>query len=73
MVPVSVNASESWDELCYELGYDAGQFRPFLQEDYDLRGDEADGDKEYYDGFIAGCIDANNTRLVCEQATISIG
>ena len=23
----------------------------------------------YYDGFIDGCMDANNSREVCEQAT----
>ena len=51
---------------CYSDGIDAGQNGEFSQELYEFCEEYGD---EYYDGFINGCMDAGNSRDVCEQAT----
>jgi hypothetical protein len=60
---------ESWNDSCYDAGYDDGQNGPFSEPTWDHCGDEEGGDDAYYDGFIDGCMDADNSREVCEQAT----
>jgi hypothetical protein len=60
---------DGWNDSCYNTGYDDGQNGPFNDGTYDHCGNEESGDDAYYDGFIAGCMDADNTRDVCEQAT----
>jgi hypothetical protein len=51
--------------LCYDVGHDDG-----LVSSFDDGGcGDGNQDEAYYDGFIAGCMDADNTRGVCEQAT----
>ena len=64
----NVFASNEWNDSCYDAGYDDGQYGPFEPGTYDHCGDEG-GDVSYYNGFIEGCMDANNARDVCEQAT----
>jgi hypothetical protein len=61
--------SEGSNDSCRDSGYRAGRDGPFSQETYDHCGDEYDGDRSYLDGFIDGCMDAGNTRDVCESAT----
>jgi len=41
--------------LCYDVGHDGCG--------------NGNQDEAHYDGFMAGCVDANNSREVCEQAT----
>jgi hypothetical protein len=53
---------------CYSDGIDAGQSDQFNQGLYETCQGIGGGD-EYYDGFIEGCMDADNSREVCEQAT----
>ena len=48
---------------CQGDGYETGQDGSFSQELYDMCGEP------YYDGFIEGCMDADNSRETCEQAT----
>ena len=64
-----VSAGNEWNNSCGDAGYDDGQNGPFSQPTYDHCGDEEGGDDAYFNGFINGCIDAGNTRDVCEQAT----
>ena len=64
-----VYAGDEWNRSCKEAGYNDGQNGPFSQPTYDHCGDEEGGDVPYYNGFIEGCMDANNSRDVCEQAT----
>jgi hypothetical protein len=64
-----VRAGNEWNDSCRDAGYDDGQYGPFSQPTYDHCGDEAGGDDAYYSGCIEGCMDADNTRDVCEQAT----
>jgi hypothetical protein len=63
------DGGEEWDDSCRDLGYDDGQNGSFAQGTYDHCGDETGGDDAYFNGFIEGCMDAGNTRDVCEQAT----
>lgn len=58
-----------WNDSCRDAGYDDGQNGPFSQPTYDHCGDEQGGDVSYYNGFIEGCMEADNTRDVCESAT----
>jgi hypothetical protein len=58
-----------WNDSCRDAGYHDGQNGPFSQPTYDHCGDEQSGDVSYYNGFIEGCMDADNTRDVCESAT----
>jgi hypothetical protein len=51
---------------CQGDGYEAGQNGEFSQELYEFCEEYGD---EYYDGFINGCMDAGNSRDVCEHAT----
>ena len=51
-------------ETCYGAGYDDGKNREFNTSVYN---DNCYG--EYSDGFIDGCMSADNTRDVCESAT----
>jgi hypothetical protein len=44
---------------CGNEGYDDGQDGPFNQETFDKCGDQ------YYDAFIEGCVNADNTREIC--------
>ena len=69
MIDANVYASSEWNDSCYDAGYDDGQNNPFNHDTYDNCADEDGGDQAYYDGFIVGCLDANNSRDVCEQAT----
>jgi len=59
----------AWYDTCYASGYKAGQNGPFSRETYDHCGDEDNGDDAYYNGFINGCIEVDNTRDVCIFAT----
>ena len=65
----SGQASNDWNDSCYDAGYDDGQNGPFADGTWDHCGDEEGGDDAHYDGFIDGCMDADNSRDVCEQAT----
>lgn len=60
---------DEWDYSCYKSGFNAGQNGPFSQATYDHCGDEEGGDDAYYNGFINGCMKADNSEEVCEQAT----
>jgi hypothetical protein len=61
---------ESLNDSCRDTGFNDGQNGPFNSGTYDLCGDEANGDKEYYDGFMDGCMSVEgNTRDVCVSAT----
>ena len=61
---------ESLNDSCRETGFNDGQNGPFKGGTYDHCGNEANGDKAYYDGFIDGCMSVEgNTRDVCESAT----
>lgn len=51
--------------LCYDIGHDDGQNSAFDNGGCNI----GDGSGAYYDGFIAGCMDADNTKRVCELAT----
>jgi hypothetical protein len=53
---------------CEADGYEAGQDGPFSQELYNTCKEIGAGDA-YYDAFIEGCMDADNSRETCEQAT----
>jgi hypothetical protein len=53
-------------ETCYNDGYDDGQNNPF---DQDRNKGCDDYSQAYYDGFIEGCISADNTREICVSAT----
>lgn len=53
---------------CEADGYEAGQDGPFSQELYETCEEIGAGDR-YYDGFLEGCMDADNSREVCESAT----
>jgi hypothetical protein len=61
--------NEEQSDSCGSDGYNDGQNGPFDQNRYSGCGDEQGGDDAYYDGFIEGCMDADNSREVCEQAT----
>jgi len=50
-------------ETCYNEWYEDGQDGPFNQETFDKCGDQ------YYDAFIEGCVNADNTREICLSAT----
>jgi hypothetical protein len=50
-------------ESCHGIGYVDGQDNPFDQVMLDRCGDA------YYRGFIDGCVAANNTVEICDQAT----
>lgn len=62
-------AGNDWNDSCYDTGFSDGQNEPFSQATYDHCGDESGGADAYYDGFIDGCLAADNTRGVCESAT----
>jgi hypothetical protein len=63
------NELANWNDSCRNAGYDDGQNGPFARGTYDHYGEEAGGNDAYFNGFINGCLDAGNTRDVCEQAT----
>ena len=50
------------DETCHGIGYVDGQDNPFDQVMFARCG------SAYYDGFIDGCVAANNTVEICDQA-----
>jgi hypothetical protein len=50
-------------ETCYGIGYIDGKDNPFDKVMLDRCGDA------YYRGFIDGCVAANNTVEICDQAT----
>lgn len=58
-----------WNDPCYDAGYVDEQNYPFNHDTYDHCADEEGGDQAYYEGFIDGCMDADNSRDVCEQTT----
>jgi hypothetical protein len=71
LIPLTTNANASHGSsaiACEADGYEAGQDGPFSQDLYNTCQGIGAGD-EYYDGFIEGCMDADNSREVCEQAT----
>jgi hypothetical protein len=51
------------EDSCGSDGYNDGQNGPFHQDRYNSCGDA------YYQSFIEGCMDADNSREICEQAT----
>lgn len=57
---------ESSSSSCYERGVDDGKNDDF---DHDLFEHECSNNDRYYEGFIDGCIDAGNTRDICERFT----
>lgn len=61
--------NDDWTDSCRTSGYRAGQNGPFSQETHSHCGDESGGASAYVDGFIDGCVDAGNTKDVCENAT----
>jgi hypothetical protein len=64
------NTDAGWNDSCYDSGYRDGQNGPFSEGAYDHCGDQAGGDKAYYDGFIDGCMSLEgNTIDVYESAT----
>jgi hypothetical protein len=64
------DGKESLNDSCRDTGFNDGQNGPFNIGTYDLCRDEANGDKEYYDGFMDGCMsEEGNTRDVCVSAT----
>jgi hypothetical protein len=70
LILANANASNEWNNSCYDAGYDDGQNNPFNRDTYDHCADEDGGDQAYYDGFIDGCMSVEgNTRDVCESAT----
>jgi hypothetical protein len=69
MIGTNVDASSGWNDSCYDAGYDDGQNNPFNHGTYDHCADEDRGDQAYYDGFIDGCMAADNSKDICEQAT----
>jgi hypothetical protein len=56
-------------ESCYNVGYDDGRNGPFNEATWDHCGDGEGGDDAYYDGFIDGCMSADNSSDICEAAT----
>lgn len=57
-------------EGCYELGYNDGQdngFRVSFFNHCDRPFYLDDGENKYYEGWIDGCIDADNSRETCER------
>lgn len=53
-------------EDCRDVGYSDGQNTPFNQ---DKNNECRFIDNQYYKGFIDGCIDAGNTKEICEYFT----
>jgi hypothetical protein len=68
MMPNVFASHGSSPAACEADGYEAGQDGPFSQELYETCQEIGGGD-EYYDAFIEGCMDADNSREVCESAT----
>jgi hypothetical protein len=68
----NANASNEWNDSCYDAGYEDGQNNPFSPDTYNHCADEDGGDQSYYYGFIEGCMSIEgNTREACELATDS--
>lgn len=60
-----------WYNNCFSGGEGRGSVLDFDTSSYETCGDNADGDKAYYDGFVKGCmdiedIDSANTKELCE-------
>ena len=64
-VIASSDVAEDNAESCYDAGFDDGENGPFSEATWDHCGDEEGGDDSYYDGFIDGCMSADNSRDVC--------
>ena len=58
-----------WYRNCLSGGEGRGSVLDFDTSSYETCGDNADGDKAYYDGFVKGCmgIDSANTKELCES------
>ena len=57
---------------CYILGRSTGQNGDFQHDWFNQCGTSfylEDGENRYYEGFIEGCMDADNSREVCEAFT----
>jgi hypothetical protein len=63
ITPNAFASHSSSPAACEGDGLEAGQDGEFSQELYDMCGDW------YYDGFIEGCMSADNSLEVCESAT----
>ena len=64
-----------WYNNCFSGGEGRGSVLDFDTSSYETCGDNADGDKAYYDGFVKGCmeiedIDSANTKELCEAYVI---
>jgi hypothetical protein len=68
IMPNALASHGSSPAACEADGYEAGQDGPFSQELYETCQGIGAG-YEYYDAFIEGCMDADNSRDVCESAT----
>jgi hypothetical protein len=66
MIPNAFASHSVSPNACYSDGIDARQNGEFSQELYEFCEEYGD---EYYGGFINGCMDAGNSREVCESAT----
>jgi hypothetical protein len=53
------------NETCLAAGFTDGQDNPFNQVMLDRCGDT------YYQGFLEGCMSANNSKAICDQAADS--
>jgi hypothetical protein len=57
-------------QQCYEVGYNNGQDGSFhygVFDHCDRPYYRDDGKNQYYEGFIDGCVDADNSREICDR------
>jgi hypothetical protein len=68
VVPLQAVNESRWYNNCLSGGEGRGSVLDFDTSSYETCGDNADGDKAYYDGFVKGCmgIDSANTKELCE-------
>jgi len=62
----SVSLKEANIQDCYDSGYDGGQNNPY---DQDKGRSCSEYGGSYHQGFIDGCIAADNTKETCERFT----
>ena len=58
-------------QSCRLDGNADGIQQKFIPVRYRACGLYTNADKAYYDGFIAGCVQAGNTKLICETVANS--
>jgi hypothetical protein len=73
MAPMIAHAGEPLTaERCYDAGYRDGQDSPFSVttfQECDTESKFADGQNQYQQGFLDGCISVEgNTKEICETA-----